>query len=197
MIPTGPVANHLWQSTLFAAASWLVTVSLRRNRAAIRCWIWLAASLKFLIPFSLLVDAGAQLGWRTAPPITQKALPVAIAQFSQPFPVAASLPGSTMDVSGSSTVPALLFAVWCCGFLASGIVWFRWWQRFRAALKQATPLPLGLSIPVMSTPSRLEPGVFGIRKPVLLLPEGITRRLTDAQLHSILAHELLPCAPPR
>ena len=59
-------ANHLWQSTLFAAVAWLLTLALRKNRAAVRYWIWLAASVKFLIPFSLLVSAGAQLGWRTA-----------------------------------------------------------------------------------------------------------------------------------
>ena len=42
----------------------------------------------------------------------------------------------------------------------------------------------------MSSATRLEPGVFGIRKPVLLLPEGITDRLTPAQLEAVLAHEL-------
>jgi bla regulator protein blaR1 len=35
----------------------------------------------------------------------------------------------------------------------------------------------------------MEPGVFGIRNPVLLLPEGILRRLTHAQLQTVLAHE--------
>src|SRR5262249_35683209 len=49
---------------------------------------------------------------------------------------------------------------------------------------------LDLPIPVMTSPGRLEPGVFGIRKPVLLLPEGIADRLTAQQLRSILMHEL-------
>ncbi|MBZ5612139.1 MAG: hypothetical protein LAP38_28100 [Acidobacteriia bacterium] len=42
----------------------------------------------------------------------------------------------------------------------------------------------------MSSPARLEPGVFGILRPVLLLPDGITERLSPAQLRAILAHEL-------
>ena len=42
----------------------------------------------------------------------------------------------------------------------------------------------------MSSAVRLEPGIFGIRKPVLLLPEGITRHLTPAQLDAVLKHEL-------
>lgn len=56
MIPSQlqSLANHLWQSTLFAAAAGLLTLSLRKNRAQTRYWLWLAASVKFLIPFSPL-----------------------------------------------------------------------------------------------------------------------------------------------
>ena len=43
---------------------------------------------------------------------------------------------------------------------------------------------------VVSTAARLEPGVFGIFRPVLLLPEGIAYRLTRDQLQAILAHEM-------
>jgi uncharacterized protein (TIGR03435 family) len=42
----------------------------------------------------------------------------------------------------------------------------------------------------MSSPLRVEPGVFGICKPVLLLPEGITHHLTQTQLRLVLAHEI-------
>ena len=60
------VANHLWQSTIFAAAAMLLTLPLRSNSASARYWIWLAASVKFLVPFSLLVSAGSFLEWRSA-----------------------------------------------------------------------------------------------------------------------------------
>ena len=53
------LANHLWQSTLFACAMGLLTVMLRRNRAAVRHGLWLAASVKFLAPFSLLIGLGS------------------------------------------------------------------------------------------------------------------------------------------
>jgi uncharacterized protein (TIGR03435 family) len=43
---------------------------------------------------------------------------------------------------------------------------------------------------VLSSPARLEPGVVGVMRPVLLLPEGIAECLTPAQLEAILAHEL-------
>ena len=53
MIPDSlsPIANHLWQSTLFAGAAGLLTLILRKNPARVRHWIWVAASLKFLVPF--------------------------------------------------------------------------------------------------------------------------------------------------
>ena len=55
------VANHLWQSSVFAVAAWLTALQLRRNRAHVRHGIWLAASVKFLIPFSLLINLGGLL----------------------------------------------------------------------------------------------------------------------------------------
>ena len=36
----------------------------------------------------------------------------------------------------------------------------------------------------------MEPGVFGIWRPVLMLPKGITEHLSSAQLDAILSHEL-------
>lgn len=56
----GPaLGNHLWQSTAFALTVRAVTFSLRSNRAAVRSALWLAASVKFLIPFSLLIGLGS------------------------------------------------------------------------------------------------------------------------------------------
>ena len=41
----------------------------------------------------------------------------------------------------------------------------------------------------MSSPWTFEPGVVGIWRPVLLLPEGLADRLTSAQLNALIAHE--------
>ena len=50
--------NHLWQSTLAAAAVALTTLAFRKNRAQVRYCLWLSASVKFLVPFVLLVSLG-------------------------------------------------------------------------------------------------------------------------------------------
>jgi bla regulator protein blaR1 len=43
---------------------------------------------------------------------------------------------------------------------------------------------------VRYSPGPLEPGVVGILRPTILLPEGIAKRLTPPQLEAVLAQEL-------
>jgi uncharacterized protein (TIGR03435 family) len=169
----------------------VLTLALRNNRAAVRYWIWLAASVKFLIPFSLLVDVGSYFAWQPVPTIQQAQASFVMDEISRPFAAAAPAVRLAGAAPASSHLPEiLLFSVWLCGFTIGVLWWFRWWQQIRAAQRSATPLRLYLPIPVMSSRAHLEPGVFGIRKPVLLLPEGITARLTPDQLEAVLAHEL-------
>jgi bla regulator protein blaR1 len=188
MLPT--LMNHLWQSTLFAAAAGLLTLALRNYRAPVRYWLWLTASVKFLVPFALLVTLGSHVEWRKAPapapiPTATAPLPSVIEQISQPFP---PLPANTPRTP--INLPAVLLCLWSCGFSIVVFGWARQWLRLRTALRSASPLPLNLPIRVMSSPARLEPGVFGVFRPVLLLPEGIADRLSPAQWDAILAHEL-------
>jgi bla regulator protein blaR1 len=205
MMPTGmslmemtlgdlsPFANHLWQSTLCVVAIWLLTVVLRKNHAAVRYWLWLTASVKFLIPFSLLVGMGSQVGRRTAPAIaTAIAEPhwsSVVADVGGPFTASAAAHRAVASPVLNS-LPGILFMVWLCGFAVSIILWLRCWRQMRAVRKGAVPLALGLQIPAMSSSALLEPGVFGVRHPVLLLPKGIVDRLTPAQLNAVLAHEM-------
>src|SRR6184192_1236953 len=83
----GILANHLWQSTMFAAAAGLFSVAFRKNRAQVRFEVWLCASLKFLVPFSLLMSLGSH--WNLGP-AAKRAAPAAVSaamlQVSQPFP---------------------------------------------------------------------------------------------------------------
>lgn len=191
MIPANltPLANHLWQSTLFAAAAGFITLALRKQRAQVRYGLWLAASVKFLVPFALLVSIGNQFQWRTAGSIAQAPLPRAMEQISQPFTPSASAPLLIVP-SSASRVPEVLLAIWFCGFAAVLFAWLVRWRHIRAAVRAASPLPLDVPLKAMSSTVPLEPGVFGIFRPVLLLPEGILERLSPSQLRAILAHEL-------
>ena len=57
-------------------------LALRRNSPRLRYWLWLAASVKFLIPFSLLVSTGARV---QMPPDTPSLHAVTVQQISTYF----------------------------------------------------------------------------------------------------------------
>ena len=83
--------NHLWQSTVCAGAVAVLAVVLRKNSAHVRYRLWFAASVKFLIPFSLLVHVGMNVGWITSPPARPAVIPMPpIQSVASPPPVAAS-----------------------------------------------------------------------------------------------------------
>jgi hypothetical protein len=50
------LTNHFWQSTVFALAAGLLTLAFRKNRAQVRYALWFCASIKFLVPFALLMS---------------------------------------------------------------------------------------------------------------------------------------------
>src|SRR5262249_30408243 len=71
--------------------------------------------------------------------------------------------------------------------------WLREWLSVRRSLSAATPVDLhlsGLSIPVLTTTSSTEPGIVGILRPALLLPNGLIERLSSEQLEAVVNHEL-------
>jgi len=87
-----PFANHLWQSTVFAAGIALLALAFHRHSARLRYNLWLAASLKFLLPLAPLLALGRRFESPAAPP----PLASAIAQFGQPFalPAVAAVPAA-------------------------------------------------------------------------------------------------------
>jgi uncharacterized protein (TIGR03435 family) len=181
------IADHLWQSTLFAGVAWLLTLALRKNRARLRHGLWLVASVKFLIPFSLFVALGSLVPRSAVPLTVQSNIVVAIDQVSRPL---ATLTVAAIVPPTPSPLPAILLSVWACGFIGIACAWSVRWRRIRRVVRAGSPLQLELPIKARSSPTLLEPGVFGIFRPVLLLPEGVFDRLTPAQLQAVMAHEL-------
>src|SRR5262249_49348651 len=80
--------------------------------------------------------------------------------------------------------------VWSIGAVSVLGLWWSRWRRMRSALRGASRLDIPAPIPVMSSPSSIEPGVLGIVRPMLLVPEGIWKRMPAEQFAAILAHEL-------
>jgi len=184
------LTNHLWQSTIFALLVGLSTLAFRWNRAQVRYWLWLSASLKFLLPFSLLIALGNRLEWAPAARkiVPAPAVTLAVVQMSQPFAQTSALEPSAHDARNWTGIP--IFAVWACGSLAVMLIRFQGWRRIRAAVSSSAPIDVLANLQVRSSPGLLEPGVVGLFRPTLLLPAGIAETLTPRQLEAVLAHEL-------
>src|SRR5438105_14770989 len=126
-----PIANHLWQSTVFVAAAGLLTLALRRNRASVRYGIWLAASLKFLVPFSLLVSLGGEFGWRTAPAIAGSQFSFVLEEIGRPLTLPAPATRAAAGLPAVDLIAVLLVSIGVCGLLAVMLSWVRAGRRIR------------------------------------------------------------------
>jgi bla regulator protein blaR1 len=179
------ILDHLWQSTLFTLVVGILVLTLQSNKASVRFCLWFAASLKFLIPLSLFLGLGMQLGWTGVSASPQWSLVISdIARPSSIFPV------SSTNTASHSYGLYLAIAVWAVGFVAVVTRRVVQWRRVKEAVRTAAPVNLGVPIDTRYSTTVLEPGVVGIRNPILLLPEDIETHLTPAQLRGILDHEL-------
>src|SRR5579871_386125 len=172
---------------------------MRRHPARVRYWLWMAASVKFLLPFSLLVGIGSRLAWlRSAGAGANSGLYFAIQEIRI---IAEETSGLAFPIH---MLPALV-AVWFCGFAFVLSFWCWRWRKISSALRNAVPLCTGREaealrrmeqvcgmpqIEMVRSRASLEPGIFGIVRPILVWPEGISERMSDSHLEAILAHEV-------
>jgi uncharacterized protein (TIGR03435 family) len=236
------VSDHLWQSTLFAAAIALVAVALRRKHAGIRYALWWTASIKFIVPFALFGAIGEAIGSRATVHVPPPAPSFLTDIASTPFVVettnrVATTAASSATVSAATIGwPALIVALWAVGCAVVLAVWIVRWTRAYRAVRAATPYDTGREVAILrrlesvfrrAEPSgsaaavgpdhrrqgsggppkpcakaegpplrirlsdaTIEPGVFGIWRPVLLWPRAMSAHLSDDQIETILVHEL-------
>jgi bla regulator protein BlaR1 len=199
------MANHLWQSTLFALLAGIATLALRKNQARVRHHLWLAASLKFLVPFSLLMDLGGYLSRLNGSSETGPVFYFVMQKVSQPFSEASASQG-LFAASLLRWLPEMVAMLWVIGFVTVIGLWWVRWRRVAAAIRGAVPVSDGRELEALRrmesaagmqkpmafrlSQSTLEPGVFGIIRPLLLWPAGISKHLQDAHVEAILAHEV-------
>ncbi len=188
------VANHIWHSTIFALAAGVLAWTFRGNNASVRYWIWFTAAVKFLVPLAALAALANRMPLPQSPQLAGEALEAAAVVFRSSPP---ALPGA------AST---LVIVMWVSGAF---IILSRWlWRSYRLAARVLhSPRVLngvvhdtlrrvereeGIRRPtaIVASSHSIEPGVFGVRTPVLIWPEHLTRGLTDEQIEAIVAHEV-------
>jgi bla regulator protein BlaR1 len=205
-----PLANHLWQSTVFVAAIGLLTLLLGRNRARVRYGVWFAASVKFLIPFSALIALGSAIPLPNhSTPVLQPSLVSAVHAVDQPFSawaVSKDLNTQSYLQRAEAWLPAALVLIWALGFAAVLLSWYARWREVSKILRRSVPADERREVEILrrienNTKARtqirflvscdlMEPGVFGILRPALLWPAQLSDRLEDGHLEAILAHEV-------
>ena len=180
---------------------------LRKYSARVRYIVWLAASLKFLIPFSLLIAIGSRLSFVQSSAGANSEISF-VEEFSRPFTESLPQVHSTIATHSGYVFhwQLLLLLTWLSGSLIVLSIWTRRWWRIFATQRTAVALSHGREVSVLrdlehasgskrrlklvSCPTALEPGVFGIFRPVLLWPDSVSVHLDDAHLEAVLAHEL-------
>jgi TonB family protein len=209
------IANHLWQSTVCLVLAALLVRMLGHRAAQWRYRVWLAASLKFLLPFAVLTALGARLPLPGMAPTPTVTVSVAMQAVGEPF-------GASPDASSPSlavlarlaallppgrTVSFALFGVWSVGTIA--LIWVRARRRrhLRRLIASSLPVTFGREWTLMEqvrgglgvrsrvalrlSPAFLEPGVVGVFSPTILWPAALSERLTDEEMAAIFAHELI------
>jgi bla regulator protein BlaR1 len=184
------IINHLWQSSSFVLFAGLLALALRKNSPKVRYWVWLSASLKFLLPFALLVSLGNVVPRpaRHAVSVPAPAFPNTLFRIAEPFSRTyyASVPAHA-QLEWLPVAPSIL---WALGFFAIMLVRCRSWVRIRATLRASTPVDLPIPVPAFIAPGAQEPGVVGFFRPALVLPAHLLEHLTPRQLNAVLTHEL-------
>ena len=180
--------NHLWQSTLFCGGAWLITLALRANSASLRHWIWLLASLKFLVPFSLLFLIGSFIGLPAARIADEQPLMLGDALQSASLLVSPGALRATDDSRRVRIVLVILLSIWLGGALFVARAGCSPGMPANSLARAARPAP-GAPADARITDADIEPAVARVFRPVVLLPAALLGRLSEPQMNAVLAHE--------
>ena len=112
--------DHLWQSTLFALPLGALTLLLRRHAASLRFWVWFAASVKFLVPFSVLMAMGAAVTLPMAPMLPDGPTLEVLQDTAAPFTTA---PVASVVPDGPGNWITVLIAAWAAGTFLALLIW--------------------------------------------------------------------------
>jgi beta-lactamase regulating signal transducer with metallopeptidase domain len=138
------------------------------------------------VPLSLLQQAGDSLGRSLPDPLPTYP---ALAETASAIFISPAARGTAIADALPSPVVAIIAVVWIFGSAVMCLRWITQWRSIRSILESATQAAIDLPAPVRVTRSGLTTGVFGIFRPVVILPRGLMRALSAKQLRAILAHE--------
>ena len=209
---------HLWETTLFFGLVALVVRFLRRAPARIRYFFWLVAAVKLLVPSLFLgwLISDIPLGVTVFPPpsLEESTYGTPFRESEQPIYeifdplLPGQLPATQPQLEGAQQGLYSTFTlIWLTGFLFLVVRWTRPNLRLARAVRAGRKigsdreteilgrvrswLALNREVEVVVSDQLTEAGLWGIRKPVILLPQGVTSQLSDEELAAVMMHELV------
>jgi TonB family protein len=206
------VINHLWQSTLFAALAFLALLLLKRSPARARYAVWMLTSAKFILPSALLVLLANQAGVELPSLFTtNQENATVIAQVNEPvgdfYWQDLALEENT---SKYTEIYIALSILWFAGFLVLLGLWMKKRRNFAEAMKAGVFVSVGREaealrnvhswlfikrpVRLIVSPRISEPGVWGITRPIIVLPETMADHLSEAELDAVIMHEMIHIA---
>jgi TonB family protein len=203
------VANHLWQSTLFALFVFALVTLLRKSPARARYTIWLIALAKFALPAAGLIVLFYKLGFDFSALLDHNpASETVINQVAEPMPyVYTESFNDEIAVQKHNEIYCGLTILWFIGFVALLGYWIGQRRTFAFAVKagefvwqgkEADSLKRVKSWLLIKRDVRLivssqiaEPGVWGTIRPIIILPETIAETLSEAELDAVMMHEMI------
>ena len=207
----------LWQSSIVFAGMGLLVWVRRGRRATVRHALWLAALLVAPV-LPLLTSLGARGGAPQAP-VSGLPAYVVVEKYVEAPPEAPMVPLAAAPtaieaepVQGEQPQPSVLEYPWALLLVAYvvGVVFFLAWtalgrirlrqwvvgavpvldERVRSAFAEAKEeLGLRREFLVLESDQVPAPLTAGFLRPVVLLPKGLSDRLTDAELRAVALHE--------
>lgn len=208
------LANHLWLATLLSLIALGAVALLRRAPGRARYAVLLIASAKFALPSAVFASAASRFGFDLSSlfnSTTPTEAPAFVYQLTAPVTQFEESAGSVLQAApGHNELFCLLSLISMT--VTAGLL-FLWWRdrrRFRFATRAGSVIGatrerlamdrvrswLGLKreVRLLLLANRIEPGVWGVFKPVLVLPESMAGQLTDAELEQVMMHEMIHIA---
>jgi beta-lactamase regulating signal transducer with metallopeptidase domain len=106
-----------------------------------------------------------------------------------PLVAHADIAAASIPAPPQLDVGLLLLGVWVLGSAVMLVVWARRWARLRKVVRSARRLDWPGPMPVLAAPSLVEPGLVGLWRPVLLVPETLPGALSRPEIDALIAHE--------
>src|SRR5215469_6848633 len=199
----------LWQSSLLIVVVFALDLLLaRRVRAAIRHALWVVVLVKLLLPPALALPTGAAWWlWPAKPALTPIVKTETVTFDSTPLPdnfVPQSVP---LPAPPPPKLSGLGWAMLASGIVSIGLLlsllfnWLKVERKSRQALSSnnfTADLDGAQRLAGLRGPMRLKlvddaisPAVYGLFRPVILLPRALAEKLSATQLRAVLLHEAM------